>query len=143
MIVFFSLFKEYAIVHFGVLIIHVIVEQIGSMMDYDAVCKLKRCLFIEKRNKIFSIYSLDPRETINGTCPGTYACDRNTPLVCFQGLCLWFEKISFLIIYYSFILSLVQPQRHGMVRIAHVPPVKPGREVLVLSADRDKNNWIY
>ncbi|CAF1317696.1 unnamed protein product [Rotaria sordida] len=28
------------------------------------------------------------RKSINGTCLGTYACDRNTPLVCFSGLCL-------------------------------------------------------
>ncbi|CAF2395599.1 unnamed protein product [Rotaria sp. Silwood2] len=28
------------------------------------------------------------RKTINGTCFGTYACDINTPLVCFTGLCL-------------------------------------------------------
>ncbi|CAF0927464.1 unnamed protein product [Rotaria sp. Silwood1] len=28
------------------------------------------------------------RKSINGTCPNTYACDINTPLVCFSGLCL-------------------------------------------------------
>lgn len=47
------------------------------------------------------------------------------------------SKKFFLIISYSFILSLVQHQHHGMVRIVHVLVVKHGLEVPVLLVDKD------
>jgi len=71
------------------------------------------------------------RKSINGTCPGSYACDINTPLVCFYGLCSWLVLfVSFLSLNihktYVFFSFLVLHQQHGLVRIVHAHLVNRG-----------------
>jgi hypothetical protein len=86
-------------------------------------------------------YYIVQRKSINGTCPGTYACDRYTPLVCFAGLCVWFVIVLKVFIFFVR-FSLVQHQLHGLAQIVHVLAVKHGLAVPVSSSDNDTYSYI-
>jgi hypothetical protein len=104
-------------------------------------------IYIHKKLiKIFFLiyYHVVQRKSINGTCPGTYACNKYTPLVCFLGLCLWFVILSVFSIFFIHLLFLVQHQQHGLALIAHVLLVRLGLAVHVLLVDNnDESNDIY